>query len=126
MCIRDRRAKAEEAEAKEREHHEMQKLNITTEEDYARMVGQKVDNRSTDLVASTVDEALAAAAEMSVNETPVDKHPEKRMKAAYKAYEEAQLPLMREDYPNLKLSQYKEKIFQQWQKSPENPMNADR
>jgi hypothetical protein len=44
------------------------------------------------------------------------------MKAAYLEYEEAQMPVFRSDYPGLKRSQYKEKIFKQWQKAPENPM----
>lgn len=47
-------------------------------------MGQKIDNRSTDIAACGVDEALAAAAEMSISEPAVDKHPEKRMKAAFK------------------------------------------
>lgn len=123
--LAERRAKKEAKEAKNREELAQQKLNITTEDDYARMVGQKIDNRSTDVVVSGVDDALAAAGEMmSIGEdAPVDKHPEKRMKAAFKAYEEQQMPIMRQDYPGLKLSQYKERIFQQWQKAPENPMN---
>ena len=50
-------------------------------------------------------------------------HPEKRMKAAYNAYYEYQLPMLKEEYPNLKLSQYKERIFDKWQKAPENPKN---
>ena len=33
------------------------------------------------------------------------------------------MPQVKEDYPGLKLSQYKEKIFQLWKKSPENPAN---
>ena len=32
---------------------------------------------------------------------------------------------MREENPGLKLSQIKERIFQAWQKSPENPMNQE-
>ena len=89
------------------------------------MVGQKIDNRSDEIQAKNIDEALAAAAEMSISENaPVpDRHPEKRMKAAYKAYFEVQMPLMKEEYPGLKLSQYKDKIFTQWQKAPENPKN---
>lgn len=50
-----------------------------------------------------------------------EKHPEKRMKAAYKAYEERMLPLMKDDFPGLKLRQYQNMIFEKWQKSPENP-----
>mmetsp|Transcript_27998 Transcript_27998/g.65821 ORF Transcript_27998/g.65821 Transcript_27998/m.65821 type:complete len:249 (-) Transcript_27998:96-842(-) len=44
-------------------------------------------------------------------------------KGLFKAYEQRILPQMKEDYPGLKLSQYKEKIFQNWKKSPENPAN---
>lgn len=44
-------------------------------------------------------------------------------KALYKAFEERMLPQLREEYPNLKLSQYKDKVFQLWKKSSENPAN---
>jgi hypothetical protein len=30
---------------------------------------------------------------------------------------------MKEDLPGLKLSQYKDRIFEAWKKSPENPAN---
>lgn len=40
-----------------------------------------------------------------------ERHPERRAKAAYKAFEETMLPQMRADHPGLKLSQYKQKIF---------------
>jgi hypothetical protein len=30
---------------------------------------------------------------------------------------------MKEELPGLKLSQYKERIFEQWKRSPENPDN---
>lgn len=56
-------------------------------------------------------------------------HPEKRMKAAYNEYFEIQLPIFKQEHPNLKLSQYKERIFDAWKKAPENPLNkakADR
>lgn len=55
-----------------------------------------------------------------------EKHPEKRQKAAYKAYEERMLVELKEEMPGLKLSQYKNKIFDMWQKSPDNPMNQAR
>ena len=44
-------------------------------------------------------------------------------KQLFKAYEERMMVEMKEDYPGLKLSQYKDKIFQKWKKSPENPAN---
>lgn len=43
--------------------------------------------------------------------------------ALYNAYYEAQLPIMKEELPGLKLSQYKDRIFEMWKKSPENPAN---
>lgn len=55
----------------------------------------------------------------------VDRHPERRMKAAYKAWEERELPRIRAEQPGMKLSQYKERLFSEWKKSPENPMNME-
>jgi hypothetical protein len=71
-------------------------------------------------VATNIDEAIAV---LKVTETDEDRHPEKRMKAAFKAYEETQLPIVKSENPSLKLSQLKQIIFKNWQKSPENPMN---
>uniref|UniRef100_A0A336MJP0 CSON002703 protein n=1 Tax=Culicoides sonorensis TaxID=179676 RepID=A0A336MJP0_CULSO len=71
-------------------------------------------------IATNIDEALAVLSSSDPND---DKHPEKRMKAAFKAYEEAQLVRMKAENPGLKLSQLKQLIFKNWQKSPENPMN---
>ena len=52
-----------------------------------------------------------------------DDHPERRQKALYNAFFERQLPIMKEEQPGLKLSQYKERIFDLWKTSPENPRN---
>uniref|UniRef100_A0A1Q3FBK1 Putative coiled-coil domain-containing protein n=1 Tax=Culex tarsalis TaxID=7177 RepID=A0A1Q3FBK1_CULTA len=70
-------------------------------------------------VAQTIDQALAVLAVKDGE----DKHPEKRMKAAYKAFEEEQLPILKQEHPSLKLSQLKQMIFKDWQKSPQNPLN---
>lgn len=56
----------------------------------------------------------------------VDEHPERRQKAAYKAYYESMLPVLKEELPGLKLSQYKERIFEMWKTAPENPHNQAR
>lgn len=48
----------------------------------------------------------------------------RRRKAAYLAFEERELPILRAEKPGLKQSQYKEILFKMWQKSPENPMNG--
>jgi len=54
---------------------------------------------------------------------PVDMHPEKRVKAAYSAYEQRRLPDVKADNPNLRLSQLKQIIKKDWNKAPENPLN---
>ncbi|XP_050313947.1 coiled-coil domain-containing protein 124 [Anthonomus grandis grandis] len=70
--------------------------------------------------ARTIDEAIQILDGAS---TDIDKHPEKRMKAAYTAYEERRLQELKMEYPSLRLSQLKQMIFKEWQKSPENPLN---
>jgi hypothetical protein len=47
----------------------------------------------------------------------------KSQRALHLAFEEKMLPIVKDEYPGLRLSQYKEKIFTLWKKSPENPQN---
>jgi len=47
----------------------------------------------------------------------------KSRKALYRAYEEKMMSSIKEDFPGLRMTQYKEKIFNRWKKSPENPAN---
>ena len=53
----------------------------------------------------------------------IDQHPEKRMKAAYEAFEKIRLPELKAENNNLRLSQLKQMIRKEWMKSPENPLN---
>ena len=66
-------------------------------------------------------EAMTLATATGSKQT--DRNPEKRMKAAYLGFEERRLAEMKSELPGLKRSQYKEKIWKEWQKSPENPLN---
>ena len=70
--------------------------------------------------ARTVEEAISV---LSVKETEVDKHPEKRMKAAFAAFEEANMARIKAENPTLRLSQLKQILRKEWMKSPENPAN---
>ncbi|KAK0070289.1 coiled-coil domain-containing protein 124 [Biomphalaria pfeifferi] len=70
--------------------------------------------------ARTVDEALSV---LSVSEEQIDRHPEKRMRAAYNEYEESRLQILKQENPNLRLSQLKQMIKKEWMKAPENPLN---
>lgn len=53
----------------------------------------------------------------------IERHPERRFKAAYAAYEERELPNLKVEHPGLRLQQYKDLLYKQFQKSPENPFN---
>jgi len=53
----------------------------------------------------------------------LEAHPERRFKAAFEAYLERELPSTREEHPGLRLNQYRELLFKQFQKAPENPFN---
>uniref|UniRef100_A0A8B9LGK4 Coiled-coil domain containing 124 n=1 Tax=Astyanax mexicanus TaxID=7994 RepID=A0A8B9LGK4_ASTMX len=52
-----------------------------------------------------------------------DRHPERRMKAAYAAFEEVNMPRLKMENPNMRLSQLKQQLKKEWTKSPENPLN---
>ncbi|CAB3240140.1 unnamed protein product [Arctia plantaginis] len=70
-------------------------------------------------VAQSVDEAISILSEKS----DMDRHPEKRLKAAYTAFEEVNLPILKAENPTLRLSQLKQMLRKEWVKSPQNPLN---
>jgi len=70
--------------------------------------------------ARNVDDAIAA---LSINPQELDRHPERRMKAAYQAFEDANLPRLKAENSNMRLSQLKQLLKKDWMKSPENPLN---
>ncbi|KAH6919171.1 hypothetical protein BKA70DRAFT_1249472 [Coprinopsis sp. MPI-PUGE-AT-0042] len=53
----------------------------------------------------------------------LEAHPERRFKAAFAAYSERELPNLRKDHPGLRLQQYNDLLYKNFQKSPENPFN---
>ena len=59
----------------------------------------------------------------SEKEAEIDRHPERRMKAAWAAYEQKHLQRIKQENPSLRLSQLKEMLRKEFNKSPENPMN---
>eukprot|EP00249_Psilotum_nudum_P017264 c26239_g1_i1 orf=192-887(-) len=91
-------------------------------EEYESIVLVQNTNRDEDLVdAHSIDTALA---QMTVaTDLPPDRHPERRLKASFKAFEEVELPRLKEEKPGLTHRQYKDMIFKLWKKSPDNPMN---
>ncbi|XP_022902021.1 coiled-coil domain-containing protein 124-like [Onthophagus taurus] len=113
------RAQIEQAKQpvkKEKEKEIETHLTIPLEENINRAMVEGEEARS-------VTEAISILSVNSAAQDKVDKHPEKRMKAAYTAYEERRLAELKAENPSLRLSQLKQMIFKEWQKSPENPLN---
>ncbi|KAJ8618251.1 hypothetical protein MRB53_014437 [Persea americana] len=92
------------------------------EEEYERTVLVANTNRDDSVIeAHSVEDALAR---MAVAEPlPADRHPERRLKASFKAFEEAELPKLKIEKPGLTLNQYKDMVWKLWKKSPDNPLN---
>merc|ERR1719187_2205747 len=72
--------------------------------------------------ARSVTEAIQVLS-INSNSPAVDKHPEKRMKAAYEDFEKQRLPELKMEYGNMRLSQLKQMLRKEWQKHPNNPLN---
>ncbi|KAJ3599033.1 hypothetical protein NHX12_032996 [Muraenolepis orangiensis] len=70
--------------------------------------------------ARTIEDAISV---LGTGPEEVDRHPERRMKAALAAFEEAHMPRIKMENPNMRLSQLKQMLKKEWTKSPDNPMN---
>jgi len=70
--------------------------------------------------ARTIEDAISV---LSTGPEDLDRHPERRMKAAYNAWEEVNMPRVKMENPGMRLSQLKQMLKKEWTKSPENPLN---
>ncbi|OCF34503.1 hypothetical protein I316_04018 [Kwoniella heveanensis BCC8398] len=87
----------------------------------------------TELSAKGIDEMLEAmeivnqktdkAAMGAKAAISIDAHPERRFKAAFEAYLDRELPILKEEHPGLRQNQMRDIIYKQFQKAPENPFN---
>ena len=80
------------------------------------------------MTATNIDDALDALTitgkgPKTVNTADIDRHPERRFKAAYAAYEERRIAEMKAEKSGLRLQQMKDVAYKEFQKSPENPFN---
>ncbi|KAI9372437.1 hypothetical protein BJX61DRAFT_507388 [Aspergillus egyptiacus] len=75
------------------------------------------------LNASGIDNALDALSLTSKDTGKVDRHPERRFKAAYAAYEARRLPEIEQENPGLRRQQRIELVRKEFEKSEENPFN---
>ncbi|KAG8768153.1 hypothetical protein FRC15_005290 [Serendipita sp. 397] len=99
----------------------------------APVAGTSLDGMVESFSASNLDDALdlldnvvhakTDKAGVGSAANSLERHPERRFKAAYEAYMERELPELRKDRPGLRLQQYKDLMFKSFQKSPDNPFN---
>ncbi|VEU20566.1 DEKNAAC101450 [Brettanomyces naardenensis] len=78
--------------------------------------------------AEGLDDAIAALSLLKkdvVSDTEIDRHPERRFKAALAAYTERRLPELREENPGMRKRQLEELAYKEFQKSDENPLNKE-
>ncbi|ORX59694.1 DUF1014-domain-containing protein [Hesseltinella vesiculosa] len=76
--------------------------------------------------ASNIDDALDLLSlndSSSVKDKDVERHPERRFKAAYAAYLDREMPQLKQDNPGLRKTQLEQIAYKNFQKSPENPFN---
>lgn len=79
--------------------------------------------RAGDLSASGIDNALDALSLTNKDTSKIDRHPERRFKAAYAAFEARRMPEIEEENPGLRRNQRIEACKKEFEKSEENPFN---
>ncbi|KAL4970385.1 DUF1014 domain protein [Aspergillus stella-maris] len=79
--------------------------------------------RSSALNATGIDNALDALSLTSKDTSKIDRHPERRFKAAYAAFEARRLPEIEAENPGLRRNQRIELCKKEFEKSEENPFN---
>ncbi|XP_052193556.1 uncharacterized protein LOC127801996 [Diospyros lotus] len=120
--LQKRKEEEQEQILKRAEEAKRRQSRTQGEEEYERMVLVANMNRDDSIIeARTVEDAIS---QMAVTDNlPVDRHPERRLKALFKAFQEAELPRLKEEKPGLTHTQYKDLIWKLWKKSPDNPLN---
>ena len=95
--------------------------DIDVEKEFVNENYGKLENKTDkgiDIIEATgIDSALK---EISLEE--YDRHPEKRMRQAWNDFFEKQLPIYKQNYPNLKRQQYINMIQKEFKTSPDNPV----
>ncbi len=75
--------------------------------------------------ASNLEDAISLleATNVSSEKINLERHPERRVKAAFALFEENEMPILKLENPSLRRSQLRELLKKNWAKAPENPFN---
>ena len=107
----------------EKERKELERRGIVTNHTDDLMIKPQNSLDDNDIDVSGLEAAIGALSTRSGGSAGETVFKKVNRKALYEAYSERMMPEMREMNPGLKLSQYKDRIFESWKKSPENPDN---
>ncbi|RHZ47113.1 DUF1014 domain protein [Aspergillus thermomutatus] len=91
--------------------------------DLSQLDDEPAGRKGATLNASGIDNALDALSLTGKDPSKVDRHPERRYKAAYAAYEARRLPEIEQENPGLRRQQRIELCKKEFDKSEENPFN---
>ncbi|SBT75780.1 conserved protein, unknown function [Plasmodium ovale] len=110
-----------EEKKKEMQEEKKKKNNLNVHEmeleDNINHIKRDESNEYDEYINATgIDDVISALDNVSFERT-------KKVKVAYKKFEEENLPLIKEQYKGLKLSQFKQILWKQFKKSADNPMN---
>ncbi|KAF8626237.1 hypothetical protein AX15_004917 [Amanita polypyramis BW_CC] len=94
--------------------------NAAPQEEVESYTATGIDNAIDLLTVVTAKMDKASVGQQAAN---IERHPERRFKAAFEAYQDRELPKIKEKHPGLRLQQYKDLLHKQFQKAPENPFN---
>ncbi|KAL2642025.1 hypothetical protein R1flu_009612 [Riccia fluitans] len=106
---------AELAKYKEQEAKDMQataqaakkrEARTVEEEEYEKLVA--IENKNRDDTLVDAHDVQSALAQIVITETTPDRHPERRIKASYKAFEEAELQRLKQEKPGTCHSEQKQ------------------
>ncbi|ORZ00693.1 hypothetical protein BCR43DRAFT_529582 [Syncephalastrum racemosum] len=128
--------KAEKEKLMAEEEKEMGKISVTIKPQFFEYktankraakadAGAQARRTIPEFSATNIDDAidLLSIDDKKDNKKEIDRHPERRFKAALAAFEEREMANFKKDNPGLRQSQLKELIYKAFQKSPENPFN---
>ncbi|KAF9887073.1 hypothetical protein FE257_010567 [Aspergillus nanangensis] len=91
--------------------------------DLAQLDDTPASRKGTALNATGIDNALDALSLTNKDSSKIDRHPERRYKAAYAAYEARRMPEVESENPGLRRQQRMDLIRKEFEKSDENPFN---
>ena len=115
---KEEQAAKERAAAKEQEALRIDPLMLNTDMMLEGAVGREGNVLAMETAMTAGLDGALQSLSISVPGSEI-----KSQKALYMAFEEKTLPIVKQEYPGLRLSQYKEKVFALWKKSPDNPQH---